>query len=110
MSSSRIRDRIDRMRSGGVDGPSPTGFLLSVAKASGNAMLIVHDLGLPEGGTLSVIADGKTVRLSHEGRIILQTADTTSDTLGALLRAPLIEVLETTDGKPLRLHDARLER
>jgi len=110
MPNSAIKDRIVRMRSGGIDGPSPTGLLLSVASGSGNAMLVVHDLGLSVGEPVTVIADGKTVRLSHGGRIVLQTPDTTESLLPSLIRAPLIEVLETEGGEPLRLHAAKLGR
>jgi len=107
---STIKDRIDRMRSGGISGPSPTGFLLSVSEG-GNALLIVHDLGLPEDGVvLTVVADGTSVRLSHGGRTVLQAPDTSPNLIPALVNAPRIEVLETDDGEPLRLHRARLGR
>jgi len=110
MTMSTIRDRIDRMRSGGVNGPSPTGFLLSVSEA-GNVLLVVHDLGLPDDGVaLTVVADGTNVRLSHGGRIVLQTPDTSPNLIPALVNAPRIEVLETDGGEPLRLHPARLGR
>jgi len=108
MTVSTIKDRIERMRSGGVNGPSPTGFLLSVSEG-GNALLIVHDLGLPDDGTvLTVAADGKSVRLTHGGRTVLQAPDTSPNLIPALVNAPRIEVLEMDDGEPLRLHPARL--
>lgn len=103
-----IGKRIERHRSGGVDGPDPTGFLLSVSEA-GNALLIVHDLGLPEGEPISVVADGGSIRLFQGERAVLQTRDEGNIARSALASAGKIQVLETSEERgPLRLHEARL--
>jgi len=102
-----LQDRIARKLTGGLDGPSPTGFILSISEA-GNAMLIVHDLALLVGPTVLIEVANQYVRLAQNDRVVLQTQNTSRDLASTLGRATSIKVLETKDGKPLHLHEARL--
>jgi hypothetical protein len=102
-----LKDRIRRMRSGGLDGPSPSGFLLSIAD-NGNVMIVTHDLGIAEGSDVAVSVGDGFVRLSIVGKIMLQATDTDPDTRVALVEAPSIVVLEMEGSVPVRLHPAHL--
>lgn len=102
-----IRARIDRIRrTEGVD-PPPTGFLLSVAP-SGNVMIVIGDLGLPEDAPLTISAEGACVRILHGGTVVLRVDDASARALAALRAAPRIDVLETDSDAPLRIHEASL--
>jgi hypothetical protein len=107
MSAEALKDRIERMRSGGLDGPSPTGFLMSVSE-SGSVMIVTHDLGLADGAEISVSTGEGYVRLFCNGHVILQTIDTETDTRETLNAANKLTVLEMNGPSPLRLHSARL--
>lgn len=108
MALGNIKNRIERMRSGGLDGPSPTGFLLSTS-ASGGVMLVVHDLGLVSNDQLVILLGDGFVRLKHDGIVLLQTTDD-GTARKAIEAAASLAVLETNGREPLRLHQAVLRR
>lgn len=107
MKSDSIRDRIERMRSGGIDGPAPTGFIISEG-VGGDVMLITHDLSLHTDDEVSIQLGDDFVRLISRGVVVLQTRDTDAETRETLKLASRLSVLEMNGSTPLRIHPARL--
>lgn len=102
-----LRDRIQRFRSGGINGPKPSGFLVSISE-TGSVMLIVHDLGLSENAEVSIQVGNGFIRILHRDAIVLQAADEDEDTKDAILNAESLFVLEMGETEPLRIHPASI--
>jgi len=103
----QIKNRIERMRSGGLDGPAPTGFLVSEG-SGGDVMLITHDLRLHNDDEVSIQLGEDFVRLISRGVVVLQARDTDPETREMLKVATRLSVLEMEGSTPLRMHPARL--